>query len=124
MRDHGVRGTLERMAVVARARRLRRAARRSAARAVALAILTLLLGSGAVHSTVVPEPAAPAKVQIAEVEHHATIAEPAAVETAADDETVVIAAAPEPITGHQVPFPGDAARTAAPKRAPPQLLAA
>lgn len=113
------------MAVVACARRLRRAARRSAARAIALAILTLLLGSGAVHSTVVPEPAAPAKVQIAEVEHHATIVEPIADAT---NETVVAEATTEsgtqPIIGRLVPFPGDAARTAAPTRAPPQFLAA
>jgi hypothetical protein len=116
------------MVVVACARRLRRAARRSASRAIALAILTLLLGSGAVHSTVVPETAAPAKVQIAEVEHHATIVDPIAAASATDDETVVVESATksgaQPIIGRVVPFPGDDARTAAPKRAPPQLLAA
>jgi H+/gluconate symporter-like permease len=116
------------MAVVACARRLRRAARRSAARTLALAILTLLLGAGAVHSTVVPEPAAPAKVQIAEVEHHATVAEMTVAAPASPDNTVVaeITTEPgtEPITGHLVPFPGDAARTAAPTRAPPRLVAA
>jgi len=110
------------MAVVARARRLRRAARRSTARALALAILTLLLGGGAVHSTVVPEPAAPA--QIAQADHHASspslrseIIAPPAVE---DDSIVVAAPATEPILGSPVQFPGDAARTAANTRAPPQ----
>ena len=128
MRVHRVRGTLVRMAVVACARRLRRAARRSAARTLALAILTMLLGAGAVHSTVVPEPAAPAKVQIAEVEHHATISESIAAPATTEDETVAVESAPEsgaePISGHLVAFPGDAARTAAPTRAPPQFLAA
>jgi hypothetical protein len=116
------------MAVVACARRRRRAARRSAARAIALAILTLLLGSGAVHSTVVPEPTAPASVQIAEVEHHASISqsisEPVAAAPATDDETVVAESSAQPIIGHLAPFPGDAARTAARTRAPPQFLAA
>ena len=89
------------MAVRACARRLRRAARRSAARALALAILTLLLGGGAVHSTVVTEPPAPA--QIAQVDHHAP-------STGRSSEII---AAP------LVEFPGEAARTAAHTRAPP-----
>ena len=111
------------MAVVARARRLRRAARRSTARALALAILTLLLGGGAVHSTVVPEPAAPA--QIAQADHHASgtsrrpeIVAPPVVE---DGSIAVAAPATEPIFGSPVQFPGDAARTAANTRAPPRL---
>jgi len=111
------------MAVVARARRLRRAARRSAARALALAILTLLLGGGAVHSTVVPEPATPA--QIAQVDHHAPSASRSSEIVAApmvDDDSIVVAApATEPILGPLVQFPGDAARTAANTRAPPRL---
>jgi hypothetical protein len=95
---------------------------------VALAILTLLLGAGAVHSTVVPETAAPAKVQIAEVEHHATVAQPIAATPISRDDTVVAEitteSGAEPITGHRALFPGDAARTAAPTRAPPLLIAA
>ena len=109
------------MAVVACARRLRRAARRSAARALALAILTLLLGGGAVHSTVAPEPAAPA--QIAQVDHHAPSnslsSEIAAAQTVDGDSVVVAAPATEPILGPLVEFPGEAARTAAHTRAPP-----
>jgi H+/gluconate symporter-like permease len=122
------------MAVVACARRLRRAARRSAARSLALAILTLLLGGGAVHSTVVPEPAAPAQVQIAEVEHAtastvgAGIAEIAkiteVVAVPVTGETVLAQPASEPITGRPAAFPGTLARTAVQTRAPPQFLAA
>src|SRR5690348_10060482 len=115
------------MAVVACARRLRRAARRSAARALALAILTMLLGGGAVHSTVVPEPAAPATIQIAEVEHHAGVSSlgtEIATAPAADGETVVVEPATEPIIGHPPVFAGTLARTAAHTRAPPRLFAA
>jgi hypothetical protein len=109
------------MAVVARARRLRRAARRSGARALALAILTLLLGGGAVHSTVVAEPSAPA--QIAQVDHHASsVSRNAEIVAApmADDDSVIAAPATEPILGPLVQFPGDAVRTAANTRAPPR----
>jgi hypothetical protein len=38
--------------------------------------------------------------------------------------TVVVESGTEPIIGHLLPFPGDAARTAAPARAPPQFLTA
>jgi hypothetical protein len=113
------------MAVVACARRLRRAARRSAARALALAILTLLLGAGAVHSTVLPEPAAPA--QVAQVDHHAPSISLSSEIVAAPmvDDSIVAAAPPtEPILGPLVQSPGDAARTAANTRAPPRLVSA
>jgi hypothetical protein len=93
-----------------------------------MAILTMLLGAGAVHSTVVPEPAAPAKVQIAEIEHHATVSESIAAPATTEDETVLVESVPESgaasITGHLVAFPSDVARSAAPTRAPPQFLAA
>src|SRR5690348_17634169 len=104
------------MAVVARARRLRRAARRSTARALALAILTMLLGGGAVHSTVVPEPAAPATIQIAEVQHRADangLGTEIATAPAAHGQSVVEPAAEsatEPITGQPAAFPGTLAR--------------
>jgi H+/gluconate symporter-like permease len=118
------------MAVVACARRLRRAARRSAARALALAILTMLLGGGALHSTVVPEPAAPATIQIAEVQHHADangLRTGIATVIAAGDGSAVAPAtesATEPIIGHPPVFPGTLARTPVQTRAPPRLLAA
>jgi hypothetical protein len=94
-----------------------------------LAILTMLLGGGAVHSTVVPEPAAPAQVQIAEVEHTipsglgAEIAPQPATGPVAG-ETVDTERATEPIIGRPAAFPGILARSAARTRAPPQLLAA
>jgi hypothetical protein len=90
-----------------------------------MAILTLLLGGGAVHSTVVPEPTAPAQVQIAEVEHAtATGLGTEIVAAPGTDETVVAEPATEPITGRPAPFPGIVARSAAHTRAPPQFPAA
>jgi hypothetical protein len=90
-----------------------------------MAILTLLLGGGAVHSTVVPEPTAPAQVQIAEVEHATTSSLGTEIVAApGPDETVVAEPATEPIAGRPATFPGILARSAAHTRAPPQFSAA
>ena len=90
-----------------------------------MAILTLLLGGGTVHSTVVPEPTAPAQVQIAEVEHATTTGLGTEIVAApGTDETVVAEPATGPISGPPATFPGTVARSAAHTRAPPQFPAA
>ncbi len=131
------------MAVVACGRRLRRAARRAASRAIALAILALLFGAGTVNGTalgvgtahgtgsangmIAPQPTMAVKVASADQAATSSSTKIAAAPAAVDDEIV---AEPEPrsvaapITGPQVEFPGDVARSSAPTRAPPQLLAA
>lgn len=86
----------------------------------------MLLGGGAVHSTVVPESTAPAQIRIAEVEHHATAGSVGTeiVAVPVTGETVVVEPATEPITGWPAAFPGPLARSAAHTRAPPPFLAA
>ena len=115
------------MAVVACARRLRRAARRAASRAIALAILALLFGAGTVHATMAPQPTVAVKVASADQAATSNSTKIVAAPATVDDEIVaapVIGSVTEPITGPQVEFAGDVARSSALTRAPPQLHAA
>jgi hypothetical protein len=125
------------MAVVACGRRLRRAARRAASRAIALAILALLfgagtvhgtaLGVGTVHGTMAPQPTIAVKVASADQAAASSSTKIAPAPAAVDDEIVAeleLRAVAAPITGPQVEFPGDVARSSVLTRAPPQLLAA